>query len=454
LRLASETRTESGREALMKALLASLTDDRSPTRKLAARALGKLGDTRAERPLLDALARASLTEQKSIVEALGLLGGRDSLAALAALAAEDGDLLRRRDRAALLLERRLGRAEHGALVLSRELNAPARVRASCRAGLAEILTAELRDFSALSTPSETAVELSHAGTLAELLVARTALEFGIVVELRRALADPADRIAEALTRPETLGWVQSWTEGAPRFRIHWSDGGHHRALAWAVAQRVRQRSDRFLNDSHQALWAAHVPSDASHGLWLVPRLEPDPRFAYRVSQVPAASHPTIAAALAAVAGTEPDEVVWDPFVGSAQELIERARRGPVRELWGSDLDPRALEAARANLDAAGFSAQLVRAGALELAPADVSLIVTNPPMGRRVARDGSLGGLLEGFVRHAMQVLRPRGRLVWLSPLAERTERSARAVGFDVRLGPRVDLGGFAAQLQVFTRPP
>ena len=61
-------------------------------------------------------------------------------------------------------------------------------------------------------------------------------------------------------------------------------------------------------------------------LW--PRGLPDPRFAYRVAHVPASSHPTLAAALARVAGARPDDVVWDPFVGAATELVERARLGP------------------------------------------------------------------------------------------------------------------------------
>jgi len=147
-----------------------------------------------------------------------------------------------------------------------------------------------------------------------------------------------------------------------------------------------------------------------------------------------------------------DEVVWDPFVGSGLELVERARLGAVRELWGSDIDPLALEAARANLAAAGCAAELVLRSALEFAPPGVSLIISNPPMGRRVARDGSLGPLLESFVRHAASVLRPSGRLVWLSPLGKHTERVARECRLEVQSRAEVDLGGFSATLQIFTR--
>ena len=73
-------------------------------------------------------------------------------------------------------------------------------------------------------------------------------------------------------------------------------------------------------------------------------------------------------------------------------------------------------------------------------------------MGRRVTRDGSIGELLERFVAHAAHVLRPSGRLVWLSPLGKRPEKRARDLGLIVTPGPDVDLGGFTATLQCFTR--
>ena len=235
--------------------------------------------------------------------------------------------------------------------------------------------------------------------------------------------------------------------------MSWTSAGHRRGLTWALDRALRARTSAIINDSRAARWTLRAPPDAEGELLLVPRFLQDPRFAYRVADVPAASHPTIAAALARVAGVEPDEIVWDPFVGSGLELIERARLGPARELWGSDIDARALTAARQNLEAAGIAtAKLVERSALEFVPPAPSLIITNPPMGRRVARDGSVGELLEAFVRHAAKVLRPSGRLVWLSPLARRTERVARSVGLEVEIGPDVDLGGFSAQVQICRR--
>jgi tRNA G10 N-methylase Trm11 len=169
--------------------------------------------------------------------------------------------------------------------------------------------------------------------------------------------------------------------------------------------------------------------------------------------VPAASHPTIAAALARTAGVRADDVVWDPFCGSGGELVERSLLGPCRRLIGSDVDPRALEAARANLDAANVRAELIAGDALTLSPTGVTLILTNPPMGRRVARSGgATAALVDGLVATAARTLVRDGRMVWLSPLPERTVAKARTVGLKVFDVARVDLGGFDAMLQVLRR--
>jgi len=452
-RLASAVSDSALRITLASALCAALGETLPASRKWAARALGKLGEESAEPELLRALAASTKLEQKSLVDALGSLGGAASLAALRAQGPGDTEFERRRERALTLIERRQSRSAPGAIALDRALALPSRIALSCRAGLEDVLARELAELGLLPVAaSPRSRELEHAGTLRELLRARTALEVALVLVLDPGVADPIERIASALTSPEALARVARWTEGLPRFRVAWEDGGHHRARAWALAEAVRRRTRELVNDSQGALWTLRARSDGAGRALLVPRLDPDPRFSYRVSQVPAASHPTIAAALARVAGVQADEVVWDPFVGSGLELVERARLGAVRELWGSDIDAQALVAARANLQAAGITAQLVLSSALELAPPGVSLIITNPPMGRRVARDGSLGPLLESFVRHAASVLRPAGRLVWLSPLGKLTDRVARECGLHVRSDAEVDLGGFSALLQVLTR--
>jgi 23S rRNA G2445 N2-methylase RlmL len=182
---------------------------------------------------------------------------------------------------------------------------------------------------------------------------------------------------------------------------------------------------------------------------MTPRALADPRFAYRKGDVPAASHPTIAAALVRVACVSARDVVWDPFCGSGTELVERALAGPFERLHGSDLSDEALAAARENLDAAGVAnAVLERADATTHAPRGVTLILTNPPMGRRVLRGEDLRGTLDRFVDHAAARLARGGRLVWISPFPERTRERFRRAGLVVDFEAAVDMGGFSARIQ------
>jgi 23S rRNA G2445 N2-methylase RlmL len=448
-RVASETHDAT----LMPPLIDALADPSPRCRKLAASALGKLGHPEAEPALLAALKGAPLELQRVIAEALGKVGGESSRRALELLPATDADLARRVNSARLLLERRTRREEPSRIRLDRALPTLARVAAFCRAGLARLLADELARFEAVVV-DPTRVQLDHSGSLAELLEARTALEVALLVELDTAVHPLEERIARALSSAAVVDLLQAWTEGLPRLRFAWSDAGHRRSLSWAVAEALSRQTQRVVNDPRRASWTARVASNDARTLQLIPRLDPDPRFAYRVRDVPAASHPTIAAALARVAGVRADDVVWDPFVGSALELIERARLGSYARLVGSDLEVRALEAARANLLSAGVERfELLQGDARQMAPAGVSLVICNPPMGRRVARDGSLGPLLDAFVVHAASVLAPGGRLVWLSPLAERSARIAARAALAVERGPQLDMGGFQAEIQVLRRP-
>jgi 23S rRNA G2445 N2-methylase RlmL len=328
------------------------------------------------------------------------------------------------------------------------------VALTCRRGVAEILAAELSELElSPRVRSPARVEVRYSGSLEGLLRARTALQVALIVALPDTSSEPPEEIiAAALARPEVLEAFARWSSGVPRFRLEWTEGGHQRALTWALARALGRRTQALVNDSQRAPWTVLAPPSGRGQLLLAPHLTPDPRFAYRQRDVPAASHPTLAAALARSGGVRPDDVVWDPFVGSALELIERARLGPYRRLLGSDIAGDALAAARANLDAAGVSAELTLADARSYDPGPVSLIITNPPMGRRVARDSSLADLLGTVIERAAQLLLPGGRLVWLSPLERFTRDRAGTMGLSLSEGPRIDMGGFEARVQTMER--
>jgi 23S rRNA G2445 N2-methylase RlmL len=239
-----------------------------------------------------------------------------------------------------------------------------------------------------------------------------------------------------------------------RYRIAWAGGGHRRAVTWNVARAVSRRAPELVNDPTASLWELVIETRGrSVEAALAPRAIDDPRFAWRRGDVPAASHPTIAAALARLAGARADDVVWDPFVGSGAELVERALLGPARELRGTDVDARALEVARENLAAAGVTATLERADALAVEPRGVTLVVTNPPMGRRASREPGLADTLDRFVAHAAAVLVPGGRLAWIAPWPSRSRAAAARASLVLDRALPVDMGGFDAEMQRWTKP-
>jgi Putative RNA methylase family UPF0020/HEAT repeats len=437
--------------ALLDALCKALHSPRAETRRQAAIALGKSGRRAAEPALLACLATTDPKLLRSVVEALGKVGGEESLSRLTEL--QVPAVLRQvADRARLMLERELGRAQGAAepIVVDQPLPGVLPVSLLCRGGLAPFLAEEAAAFSPrVESPAE--VFISYSGALAPLLQLRLAAGIALAWPLPQGTTPGG--VLTALLSAELVAALRAWSNGQLRFRLEWQGAGHRRADTWRIAQGLRDAGSPLLNDPAQAPWTVEV-QQAPPRLLLRPTAAADHRFDYRVRDVPAASHPTIAAALARVAGAREADVVWDPFAGSGVELVERARLGPYRQLHGTDLDARALGAARENAEHAGLAElDLRQADARNHRVPGLSLVLTNPPMGRRVLRARGLSGVLCQVVRNVASQLVPGGRMIWLSPFPDATARAALDAGLQVeRLAP-VDLGGFTAELQRFVRP-
>jgi hypothetical protein len=371
----------------------------------------------------------------------------------------DAELARRRGKALLIAERD---ADDTLSEIALDVAPPEPVVmvARCRSGLETLLAGELNDVGLpVDRIGPGLVGTTIAGPLRPLMEARTLLTAGVLVELgpstrpQGGLAqdkrgDLADLIARAVAAAEPL--LTAWTRGPVRWRLDFERGGHRRALVWAAAARTRELAPALRNQPRESTWEIVVTADEAH-LELRPHRYTDTRFAWRTADVPAASHPTIAAALARVAGGQADEHVWDPFCGSGAELCERGRLGAA-DLHGTDLDERALDAARQNLAAAGLTATLTRGDALDHAPpAPLGLIITNPPLGRRVR--GDAGSLLEAFAKRVPALLAPGGRLVWITPATERTAAVLRKGGLQLAFARDVDLGGYEARMERWDKP-
>ena len=79
-----------------------------------------------------------------------------------------------------------------------------------------------------------------------------------------------------------------------------------------------------------------------------------------------------------------------------------------------------------------------------------TLVITNPPMGRRVERGGAVA-LLERFAARLPTITARDGRVAWITPFPRRTDPILSA-GFRLDYDIDVDLGGFNARLQRWTR--
>jgi 23S rRNA G2445 N2-methylase RlmL len=123
-----------------------------------------------------------------------------------------------------------------------------------------------------------------------------------------------------------------------------------------------------------------------------------------------AVRPVVAAALVRLAGG-PGRLL-DPCCGSGTIVSEAITAG--WDARGSDIDPEAVDLARAN--AAGTDIQ--RADALNLPHADGAFdaVVTNLPFGRQFRPAVDQPGWTRGALREAARVTRPGGRVIVLAP--------------------------------------
>jgi hypothetical protein len=414
------------------ALLARLQDPGVRVRRAAIAALGKLGGDDARAALLarwDA-GGAPPDEMRTLVEALGKLGGPEVQARLAALVpGDDAELARRRDRALLMVDRDAKRTEASAIVTTVAL--PFAVRLHCKAGLGPLLAEEV----GVRGDNDAWIE-TRVATWQDVYRYRLWSSAGIRVPMRASIVDTILSVRDLL---------RAMTQGPIRWRLGFPSG-HRRATVWQVARDVAARAPELINDPTDTTWDVLVDDSA---LELVPRRADDPRFAWRVAEVPAASHPSVAAALAFAGGARDGDRVWDPFCGSGAELVERARLGPCT-LLGTDISEDALAAARANLAAANVTATLAVADARTHAPQPVDLIITNPPLGSRVQVDAA--ALLVAALPSFARALAPRGRLVWITPASKRTSPVAERLGLRRTRDLAVDLGGVRGRLECWER--
>lgn len=138
--------------------------------------------------------------------------------------------------------------------------------------------------------------------------------------------------------------------------------------------------------------------------------------------MPGGIRPTVASALVRLSKPVENEVFYDPFCGSGSIVRERARYG-ARRILASDINERAVEAAKAN------APETVRvfccdAAAMKAADNSVDVIVSNIPWGKQIVVE-DIGVLYRAFLKEADRVLRENGRIILLT---DRKELKAEAL--------------------------
>jgi predicted RNA methylase len=271
-------------------------------------------------------------------------------------------------------------------------------------------------------------------------------------------APSVEALAEAIVSPLSRRVLRTFTDGAIRYRLNFVGKGHQRSAVRLLAGKVYALCPEILNDARDVTWTLDIyPGEKGSSVELRPNLTPDPRFQYRRQDVPAASHPQLAACMARLAGRVENEIVWDPFCGSGLELIESALLGGVRAIHGTDLRAEAIAIAQDNFAAAqveGVQANFVRSDFRDYIKsgrlsAGVTVVITNPPLGMRVPVP-NLRELIEDLFNAAATVLRPGGRLVLANPV------SKAIVPPSLKLLSRqvVDFGGFDCRVEKYLKLP
>ncbi|HUS33941.1 MAG TPA: methyltransferase [Verrucomicrobiae bacterium] len=414
-----------------------LRDSEEKIRRYAAAALPKIGADSQDEVELLAVAKSAATprEKEHIGKALGKIGGKETL--------KNADALP--SRVVQRVRAKVSRSETPSVVsldppLSDFANVLIHLRS--RSGLEKFVEEE-------ATAQKLKIRERHRGLI--IVNATKPLSLTDIFKMRCfdsvafALNIAGDAAAVA-TSPSALKLLKSLTEGPIRYRIDFLDKGHQRAAVAKLAEQIHARQPELINGGGDTPWTLEIRG--AH-VQFAPKILPDPRFAYRRRDVPAASHPPLAACMARLAGRDEGDVIWDPFCGSGVELVERWMLGGVRQIIGTDLSAAAIEIARANLSAAGIQSSdinLVASDFRKFDARDVSLILTNPPMGRRVPIP-DLRGLIDDLFRTAARTLRPGGRLVLANPVGA---TSASRL-FHRDFSQLIDMGGFHCRLEKYT---
>ncbi|MCG8348773.1 MAG: RNA methyltransferase [Chloroflexales bacterium] len=246
------------------------------------------------------------------------------------------------------------------------------------------------------------------------------------------------------------------------FRVVAREVGEHyfmrRAVGKAVADAVTDgwpgRWQKVDEEADLEVWASLLEKE----LFCAVRLSGlEMRQRGKQHHLPASLRPAMAAAMVFLTDPAPDDVFLDPMAGAGTLLAERAAAGPFRQIYGGDINAKAVEAMRANTRSlkGAITCERWDAGALPLEDESVDKVAVNLPFGKQIAPGNDLVALYGGVLAEIQRVLRPDGRLVALVGESQALNK-ARSAAPQLRPGPnhRVTILGQAAAIRIFDKRP
>jgi len=197
------------------------------------------------------------------------------------------------------------------------------------------------------------------------------------------------------------------------------------------------------------------------GWELLVRLSPRPLATrpWRVCNREGALNGAVACAMAQLTAPAPDDRFLNIACGSGSLLVERLLLGPARRAIGCDIDPAALDCARANLAAAGLTQRCELhpwdAARLPLHDSSVDAICADLPFGHMVGSHAENLSLYPALLAEAARVARPGAHCVLLSHEVRLMEGLlAGRPGWGLHSVVRIDLGGLHPRIFVLERRP
>ena len=133
----------------------------------------------------------------------------------------------------------------------------------------------------------------------------------------------------------------------------------------------------------------------------------DKRFSYRRNSIAASIHPSTAALIMELAEPYLKEraQVMDPFCGVGTMLIERAQKGAVHDVYGTDIFGEAIEKARENTLLAGKDFHYIHRDFLDFSHAyRFDEMISNLPVRGKKTKE-QMEGLFDGFFQKAEELL-------------------------------------------------